>query len=258
MAFDSGPVTKLSVNINKIALLRNARGRNFPDVAAFSERFLALGSDGITLHPRPDQRHARYADVAALKAVVRRHPGAELNVEGNPTPEFMAIVRREVPDQCTLVPDEPGQLTSDHGWDLVRHRARLKELCRELRESGIRVSLFVDFDNGSIPLARELGADRVELYTEPYAEAFGTPAQERVLDGFRRAAAVAQAAGLGVNAGHDLNLDNLAPFLAIPSVLEVSIGHALTVECLEHGIEAVTRRYVAIAHGAPAARREAR
>jgi pyridoxine 5-phosphate synthase len=239
-------VTKLSININKIALLRNARGRNFPDVAAFSERFLQLGADGITLHPRPDQRHARYTDVGELHAVVRRHPGAELNVEGNPNDEFLAVVKRLRPTQCTLVPDEPGQLTSDHGWDLVKSGAKLRKIAGELKAAGVRVSLFVDYDDPNLALARELGADRVELYTEPYAANFGSPGADRILEGFRAAAAKAQAAGLGVNAGHDLNLDNLGRFLKIPSILEVSIGHALIVECIEFGIEAVMARYLEI------------
>jgi pyridoxine 5-phosphate synthase len=238
--------TKLSININKIALLRNSRGRNFPDVAAFSERFLSLGADGITLHPRPDQRHARLDDVAELQGVVGRHPGAELNVEGNPNDEFLAVVRRVRPTQCTLVPDEPGQLTSDHGWDLVKSRAKLRKIARELKAAGVRVSLFVDYDDPNLALARELGADRVELYTEPYAATFGLPGADRILEGFHAAAARAQAAGLGVNAGHDLNLANLAPFLQIPSILEVSIGHALIIECIELGIEAVMAHYMQI------------
>jgi pyridoxine 5-phosphate synthase len=242
-------MTKLSVNINKIALLRNARGRNFPDVAAFSERFLRLGAEGITLHPRPDQRHARYSDVEELHAVVRRHPGCELNVEGNPTEEFLDVVRRVRPDQCTLVPDEPGQLTSDHGWDLKKNESKLREMIRTLKGAGIRVSLFVNYDDPHVAFARDLGADRVELYTEPYAEAFGSPTIDRILAGFRAAAARAQAAGLGVNAGHDLDLANLGRFLEIPSILEVSIGHALTVECLELGIEAVMARYLAVVRG---------
>jgi len=242
------PVTKLSVNINKIALLRNSRGRNFPDVAAFSERLLRLGAEGITLHPRPDQRHARYSDVAELQAVVRGHPGAELNVEGNPNDEFLAVVKRVRPTQCTLVPDEPGQLTSDHGWDLKKNEAKLRKIVRELKDAGVRTSLFVDYDDPHLALARELGADRVELYTEPYAANFGSPESERIFQGFCAVAAKAQAAGLGVNAGHDLNLDNLPRFLEIPSILEVSIGHALVVESLELGIEAVMARYIAIVH----------
>ncbi len=244
------PVTRLSINVNKLALLRNSRGRNFPDVAAFSERFLGLGAGGITLHPRPDQRHARYADVAALKAVVRRHPGAELNVEGNPCEEFLDVVVRERPDQCTLVPDEPGQLTSDHGWDLAGNAARLRGIVARLRDAGVRTSLFVDWDNPDLAIARDLGAERVELYTEPYAAGHGDAGSERVLEGFRAAAARARDAGLGVNAGHDLNLENLARFLTIPSILEVSIGHALIVECVESGIGEVMTRYLRIVRAA--------
>lgn len=241
-------MTQLSVNINKIALLRNSRGRNYPDVCAFAERFLQLGADGITLHPRPDQRHARYADVAELHAVTSAH-GKELNVEGYPTAEFIEVVRRARPAQCTLVPDSPDQLTSDHGWDLVRDAGMLRPVIAALNDDGIRVSLFVDVNNPLLPLARELGAQRVELYTEPYAETFGSARSAQVLEQFRVAAALAGEAGLGVNAGHDLSLENLADFLTIPDILEVSIGHALIVECLELGMPAVLARYVALVAG---------
>jgi pyridoxine 5-phosphate synthase len=244
-------MTKLSVNINKIALLRNSRGRNFPDVAAFATRCLQLGAHGITLHPRPDQRHARDSDAVELKAVCAAH-GSELNVEGYPAPAFMELVKRVRPAQCTLVPDAPGQLTSDHGWDLKREAARLRAAIAELRPLGIRVSLFIDYECPDIPAAKDLGADRVELYTEPYAEHFGMAQGETILLGFARAAATARGAGLGVNAGHDLNLANLARFLEIPGILEVSIGHALIVECIENGIENTVRRYVEIVSGAVA------
>jgi pyridoxine 5-phosphate synthase len=242
-------MTQLSVNINKIALLRNSRGRDFPSVLAFARRCLELGAHGITLHPRPDQRHARYGDVEALAPVVQEF-GVELNVEGNPTDEFMDVVLRTRPHQCTLVPDDPNQLTSDHGWDLRRDEALLRAVIARLNDRGIRVSLFVDDDSAHIAFARELGADRVELYTEPYAQAHGTPEIEGVLARFARAARTAQAAGLGVNAGHDLNLDNLARFLTISNILEVSIGHALIVECIEQGIERVIPRYVQIVKSA--------
>lgn len=235
----------LSVNINKIALLRNSRGRNFPDVDAFAERCLQLGAFGITLHPRPDQRHARYSDIDSLRQVCDRY-GRELNVEGNPTPEFLDAVIRNRPAQCTLVPDDPNQLTSDHGWNLERDAEWLRKTIGDLKAANIRVSLFVDYDCPRIPLAKELGADRVELYTEPYAETFGTAENAAVFNGFRRASLIAQQAGLGVNAGHDLNLQNLEQFLAIPNVIEVSIGHALIVECLQDGIESVLRRYATI------------
>lgn len=238
-------MTKLSVNINKIALLRNARGRNYPDVCAFARRCLELGASGITLHPRPDERHARYRDIGALMAVCRAH-GSELNVEGYPSEEFLAAVEAAAPDQCTLVPDSADQVTSDHGWDLTSRLTFLGSCVSRLKSRGIRVSLFVDYDNAHMARARELGADRIELYTEPYAMAAKGASREALLAGFRHAAAGAQALGLGVNAGHDLNLDNLAEFLQIPDILEVSIGHALVVECIEWGVEAVLRRYLAI------------
>lgn len=238
-------MTKLSVNVNKVALLRNSRGRDFPSVTHFARRCLELGAHGITLHPRPDQRHARYTDVTALLPLVREF-GVELNVEGNPTAEFLDAVLQARPDQCTLVPDDPGQLTSDHGWDLQRHATELRSVIGKLKDRGIRVSVFVDYDISNVALARELGADRVELYTEPYAEHFGGPREKEMLDGFARAAQMAQQAGLGVNAGHDLNLENLATFLTIPAILEVSIGHALTVECIERGVGAVIPKYVSV------------
>ena len=237
-------MTTLSVNINKIALLRNSRGRNYPSVTEFSERCLRLGAHGITLHPRPDQRHARYSDAEELRYLVMEQHGKELNIEGNPVDEFLAVVKNVNPSQCTLVPDDPGQLTSDHGWDLKQNESRLRNIVAELKDSGIRVSLFVDYDCPDIELAGEIGADRVELYTEPYAECFGTPRNEIIWQEFRKAAEKARSAGLGVNAGHDLNLDNLKRFLEIPDILEVSIGHALVVECIEHGVEHVIGEYV--------------
>lgn len=245
-------MTKLSVNINKVALLRNSRGRDFPSVSWFAERCLQRGAHGITLHPRPDQRHARYSDVHTLRALVDRFPGAELNVEGNPTPDFLEVVIAAKAHQCTLVPDAPGQLTSDHGWNIRAEADRLRPILARLRAAGVRSSIFVDFDSADLALARELGADRVELYTEPYAIAFEkTPAERtRVRDAFTRAAATAGAAGLGVNAGHDLNLQNLAFFLQAPGILEVSIGHALIVECLEFGVDQVLDSYLRIVRAA--------
>jgi pyridoxine 5-phosphate synthase len=240
-------MTHLSVNINKVALLRNSRGRDYPSVQDFATRCLELGAQGITLHPRPDQRHARYSDVGELRRLVDRFPGAELNVEGNPTAEFLEVVVAARPHQCTLVPDAPGQLTSDHGWNIRAEAARLEPVLARLRAASVRSSLFVDFDSPDLALARKLGADRVELYTEPYALAFEKVAERaRVRDAFGRAAATAQAAGLGVNAGHDLNLQNLAYFLEIPGILEVSIGHALVVECLEFGVRSVLESYLKI------------
>lgn len=244
-------MTHLSVNINKIALLRNSRGRDYPSVKEFAERCLKLGAHGITLHPRPDQRHARYSDVTGLRALVERFPGTELNVEGNPTPDFLDVVIAAKAHQCTLVPDAPGQLTSDHGWNIRAEAARLEPILARLRAAGIRSSLFVDHNSPDLALARSLGADRVELYTEPYAAHFANAAERtRLRDAFARAAAAARASGLGVNAGHDLNLQNLAYFLEIPGILEVSIGHALIVECLESGVGSVLDSYLRIVRSA--------
>jgi pyridoxine 5-phosphate synthase len=243
-------VTKLSVNINKIALLRNSRGRNFPDVRAFAARCLDLGAHGITLHPRQDQRHARYSDVDTLSLLCQER-GVELNVEAYPCEEFLAVVKRAKPAQCTLVPDAPGQLTSDHGWQIAENESLLRGIIKQLHDEGIRVSLFMDVDSTEFALAKEIGADRIELYTEPYAELFAeqtnavhSPALTEVLESFRRAASQATQLGLGVNAGHDLNLDHLGLFLSIGNILEVSIGHALIVECLEMGVAPVISGYV--------------
>jgi len=237
--------TKLSININKIALLRNSRGRNFPDVAAFATRCLQLGAHGITLHPRPDQRHARYDDVAPLKEICAANR-RELNIEGYPSQDFLNVVKQARPAQCTLVPDDPAQLTSDHGWDIAKEAQRLRRIIDELHGEDIRVSLFVDYDNPDIRLAKELGADRIELYTEPYAQSFGSDANGAILTGFRNATRQATEVGLGVNAGHDLSLQNLAGFVAVPNILEVSIGHAFVVECIDAGIEAVMKQYLEI------------
>ncbi|MDE2428256.1 MAG: pyridoxine 5'-phosphate synthase [Burkholderiales bacterium] len=244
-------MTLLSININKIALLRNSRGRNYPDVDAFAARFLDLGVAGITLHPRQDQRHARYADVASLGELCRQR-GAELNVEGYPAQEFMEVVYRYRPAQCTLVPDAPDQLTSDHGWDMQRDADLLRPVLAGLKAAGIRSSLFVDvgISAADLALAKQLGADRVELYTEPYAETYGTPDNDAQLQAFAATALRAQQAGLGVNAGHDLNLDNLGKFLQIKDILEVSIGHAVIVESLEQGMDSVTRQYLDIIRNA--------
>lgn len=241
-------VTKLSVNLNKIALLRNSRGRNFPDLSAFAVRCLDLGAHGITLHPRQDQRHARYSDVDQLAPLCRER-GNELNVEGYPSDEFLARVVRAKPAQCTLVPDAASQLTSDHGWNVRKDLDVLRVPIRTLRDAGIRVSLFCDHDAEDLPAMRALGADRVELYTGPYAEAFDTADFDMVFDRFLQASRRARDAQLGVNAGHDLNLQNLARLLTIPGIDEVSIGHALIVECIELGIETVLGRYVEITAG---------
>ena len=236
-------MTQLSVNINKIALIRNSRGRNFPDVDAFARRCLEFGAHGITLHPRQDQRHARYSDVHSLQKVCQDFR-RELNVEGYPNAEFLEVVKAVRPAQCTLVPDAPGQLTSDHGWQIAANQVMLTDVIADLKMHGIRVSVFMDVDSDEFALAKQIGVDRVELYTEPYAERFHESDIADVLARFKSAAERAQALGLGVNAGHDLNLENLGAFLSIPNILEVSIGHALVVESLELGLETVIHRYV--------------
>jgi pyridoxine 5-phosphate synthase len=251
-------VTALSVNLNKIALVRNTRKLGIPSVSKFAAIALEAGADGITVHPRPDGRHVRGEDVAELAALLSsRFPAAEFNIEGNPFHQLMDYVRQVRPHQCTFVPDETGAFTSDHGWDLPRDGERLRPLIDEAKALGVRVSLFMDPQPEAMALARAVGADRVELYTEPYAHAFGTPEQAPWLARYRAAAEAAQAAGLGVNAGHDLNRDNLPPFLrAVPGVLEVSIGHALTADALEFGMAATVRMYLAAIRSAGAAARE--
>lgn len=235
-------MTELSVNVNKIALLRNSRGGTVPSVVHAAEVSLAAGAYGITVHPRPDGRHIRTHDVYDLAKVL---DGAEFNIEGNPTPEYMELVSHVRPDQATLVPDDPDQLTSDHGWDVVKESERLKPIIAKLKDLGIRVSLFLDPDESQLPYAQTVGADRIELYTEPYARAFAAGNCERELQLYSAVARHAQDLGLGVNAGHDLNLQNLEQFCsAVPNVLEVSIGHALIADALEMGLQSTVRAYV--------------
>jgi pyridoxine 5-phosphate synthase len=236
--------TALSVNVNRVALLRNSRPLDIPNLRHIAELALRAGADGITVHPRPDERHVRTADVHTLHALLRDWPQAEFNIEGNPFHNLMPLVRELRPQQCTLVPDSTEQATSDHGWDLRADGARLQPVVDELRALGVRVSLFMDPPPGALADARRLGADRVELYTESYARAFGSPAQAGCLAGFAAAAHAAQAAGLDVNAGHDLNRANLGDFLrALPGVREVSIGHALIGDAIELGIAETVRAY---------------
>jgi pyridoxine 5-phosphate synthase len=237
--------TQLSANINKIALLRNTRTIGIPDVVRAARIALDAGAHGITVHPRPDGRHVRANDVRDLSSVVKWHPGAEFNIEGNPFHGLLEFVREVRPSQCTLVPDETGAFTSDHGWDLERDSRRLEPVLAELKSLEVRVSLFMDPVPSAMPAAARLGADRVELYTEPYARAFGTREQGAELQRYEEAARAAEAAGLGVNAGHDLNLANLPVFLRrVPGVLEVSIGHALVADALEVGLGEAVRRYL--------------
>ena len=241
-------MTKLSVNLNKVALLRNQRDIDIPSVTRMARIAIDAGSHGITVHPRPDQRHIRTSDVHSLAELV----DVEFNIEGNPFPDYLDIVRKVRPTQATLVPDSPEQSTSNHGWALRSGGAptpdveRLAGIVRELQGLGIRVSLFMDADPEQIAAAAATGADRVELYTEPWARAFATPEEDEVLARFAGAAEAARAAGLGVNAGHDLNLRNLGRFLEIPDVLEVSIGHALLAEALEEGLASTVRAYLEV------------
>jgi pyridoxine 5-phosphate synthase len=241
-------MVRLSINLNKVALVRNARDLGIPSVVHAARCCLEAGAHGITVHPRPDERHIRMHDVLDLAPVVRE-AGAEFNIEGYPSEAFLDLVLGVMPDQCTLVPDSPDQRTSDHGWDVAAHRALLERVIARLRSAGIRTSLFMDAaeprDVERIGAAREVGADRVELYTEPYARAFGGPDAERVLGSFVAAAEGALRAGLGVNAGHDLNLRNLGPFAALVTGLqEVSIGHAFTADALELGYRAAVHAYL--------------
>ena len=251
--------TALSINLNKIALIRNSRDTEIPSVTEHASLCLDAGADGITVHPRPDQRHIRADDCYALQDLLtRNYVGIEFNIEGNPFappmpsnrhgvsdyPGFLAIVERVRPAQCTLVPDTDAQLTSDHGFDLRSSGEQLSPIIEQLRAWGVRVSLFMDPIPEQIRLAREIGADRIELYTGPYAEAFAHNRNlDTVFDEFYRAAEIAAAEGLGLNAGHDLNLDNLSRFATVPQLLEVSIGHAFTVDCIRMGLAETVRAY---------------
>ena len=246
---DSRRFTALSVNVNKVALLRNTRHLGIPSVLGAATLCLRAGADGITVHPRPDERHIRASDVRELALLLKQWPQAEYNIEGNPFHNLMAFVRELRPQQCTFVPDSEGQFTSDHGWDLQADGERLRPLIAEAHSFGTRVSLFMDPLPEAMTLARAVRADRVELYTEPYAAQHGGPGRAAQLAQFAAAAAAAQAQGLGVNAGHDLNRDNLADFLrAVPGVLEVSIGHALIADALELGLAETVRAYQRCIH----------
>ncbi len=238
-------MTHLSVNLNKIGLLRNSRGRNYPNMVEMAERTLMLGAFGVTIHPRPDQRHATYQDAYDLKDLLKRFPSAELNIEGFPDAKFLEVVQEVVPHQCTLVPDDPNQLTSDHGWNLARDQDALRPVIAKLKQKGIRVVLFMDPVAENMQLAKDIGADRVELYTEAYANAYGKEGAEAVLAQYQQAAQAAVMAGLGVNAGHDLDLNNVEALCAPGHIAEVSIGHALTAEALDLGWDQVVRAYLA-------------
>ena len=239
-------MTHLSVNVNKIALLRNSRGRDFPNVVDVADKFCGLGVQGITVHPRQDERHIKVKDTYDLAEFLSDKPDIEFNIEGYPSERFLAIVQETQPDQCTLVPDNANQLTSDHGWDLIVHRREIAEIAARIRDFGVRVSLFLDADIAQVELAAETGVDRIELYTEAYAAAYASGRYESVWKQYREVALCSRRLGIGVNAGHDLDLNNLAKFLEIEDILEVSIGHALIVECIESGMAEVIEKYLAI------------
>ncbi|NJO86891.1 MAG: pyridoxine 5'-phosphate synthase [Lewinella sp.] len=233
-------MTRLSVNLNKVALIRNSRGANFPNLLQVARDCEAYGAQGITVHPRPDERHVRYADIPLLRQTV----STEFNVEGYPDERFLSLVLQHPPDQCTLVPDRPGQLTSDHGWDTLGEASFLKPVISRLQAKNIRVSLFVDPVPAQILGAKALGANRIELYTGPYALAYRRDPAAAVAP-YAAAAALAQTAGLGLNAGHDLNLDNLRYFQRqVPGLLEVSIGHALIADALYFGLAHTLQLYL--------------
>jgi pyridoxine 5-phosphate synthase len=237
--------TALSVNLNKVALVRNTRHLGIPSPVRAADICLRAGASGITVHPRPDQRHIRTEDVHALSQLLADWPDREYNIEGNPFQNLMGFVRALRPHQCTLVPDGEGQFTSDHGWNLAQDGERLRPIIAEARQLGVRVSLFMDPEPDAMASARAIGADRVELYTEPYAQAWGGPDQARQTARYAAAAQAALDAGLAVNAGHDLNRANLTWFLqSVPQVREVSIGHALIADALELGYSATIADYL--------------
>lgn len=242
----TGGLTALSVNVNKVALLRNTRALGIPSVLRAAQLCLMAGASGITVHPRPDERHIRRHDVHELAAMMGDWPGREFNIEGNPFHNLMEFVRELKPDQATLVPDSADQSTSDHGWSFPADAERLRPIIDECHALGVRVSLFMDPVPQAMAAVAALGADRVELYTEPYAALHGSPQGSAVLVKFAETAKAAQAVGLQVNAGHDLNLANLREFVQlVPDVKEVSIGHALMADALERGYEATVKAYLA-------------
>lgn len=253
-------MTVLSVNLNKIALIRNSRDTDSPKLAEFAKLSIEHGAQGITVHPRPDQRHIRAQDCAPLAQLVSQHPGVEFNIEGNPFapalastradvgdyPGFMELVLALKPEQATLVPDGDAQLTSDHGFDLRQDSERLAPIIKQLQEHNIRVSLFMDPDIEQIKLAKDLGVERIELYTGPFADAYaqGGSIAEAVFLTYYKAAQAAQDLGIGLNAGHDLDLHNLAKFAQVPALLEVSIGHELTLDALRLGWPQAIKAYL--------------
>ena len=234
-------MTKLSVNINKVATIRNARGGNNPDVVKVAQDAEAFGAQGITVHPRPDERHIRYQDVRDIRPIIT----TEFNIEGNPIDSFTQLVLEVVPTQVTLVPDSLDQITSNHGWNTIENKSFLTDICKTFKDAGIRTSIFVDADPRMVEGAKACGADRVELYTEPYASAYAKN-REAAIAPFVAAAKTAQEIGLGLNAGHDLSLENLAYYhQLIPWTDEVSIGHALICDALYLGLHETIKQYLA-------------
>lgn len=239
----------LSVNLNAVAMLRNRRDLPWPSVPHLGKIALQAGARGLTVHPRPDERHIRFADLPVLRALIDDEaPDAEFNIEGYPSEAFLALIEANEPEQVTLVPDDPAQATSDHGWEMTRHAGFLAPVIARLKARGMRVSLFLDGDGREEPVkaARDVGADRIELYTGPYGGCLDDPArQAEILDGLGRTADLAARHGLGVNAGHDLTVTNLPPLVArVPDLAEVSIGHALTADALEYGMAETVRRFI--------------
>ena len=242
----------LSANINAVAMLRNRRDLPWPDLIDIGRLALQAGAIGLTVHPRPDERHVRASDVPAIATLIAREfPGRELNIEGYPNPRFLTLVEEIKPTQVTLVPDDPIQATSDHGWDFQSHLTLLQPIVDRLHQHGARVAVFCDADPDDAERAAKTGADRIEIYTGPYGATFNDPAAASDhISMIAETASAAEAAGLGVNAGHDLTLDNLPPLIvAAPQIAEVSIGHALTADCLRFGVTEAVRRYIEAARG---------
>ena len=238
---------KLSVNLNAVAMLRNRRDLPWPSVTGLGRVALAAGAHGLTVHPRPDQRHTRFSDLPELRALIDdEFPQAEFNIEGYPNEEFLRLVEEHQPDQVTLVPDDPAQATSDHGWNFIEHQACLSQTVKRLKKSGFRVSLFSDPDPSQVSAARDTGTDRIELYTGPYGSCHSDPERAaRELEKLGKTADAALAVGLAVNAGHDLVVANLPALVKrVPGLAEVSIGHGLTADALEYGMAETTRRFL--------------
>lgn len=244
--------TLFSVNLNKLALIRNSRGTDYPNLLYFVKKLIDLGVKGFTVHPRPDERHIRYQDVYDISAFLKDYPEIEFNIEGNPNEQFLKIIREVKPHQCTLVPDSDDQLTSDHGFDIITHHEFLSTLSKELEAFGTRCAVFIDPDIEQIKAVIESDVQTIEMYTEEWARAYSNGKSDNNIDfdevkqRFSDCINLANQNGIRVNAGHDLNLDNLADLLALSDIAEVSIGHAFTIESLEQGMNNVVRQYLAI------------